>query len=226
MFGLTLPRLISTSLLIAYLKQWTILFVVAYFIMAILLLYHPHVKRGSAKDDPGQAFLGVLTNIFSPCIVIQEGSKFLAKSSILATLHHCLSLAVLLFVIVSSTMTIKRSANPPVLHCFPAVDNVTTKSTFERCLIRENQTSNCTEGMLHSDGNNKYATFCNGIEWWLPLVIVCATLMVFLLLTLPLTFWLDRLLDPINLTIASKSCLGCCLPHPSGYLPPVWNGEE
>ena len=222
MFGLTLPRLVSISLVIAYMKKWTALFVVVYFIVATL----PHVKRGSAKDDPGQAFLGVLTNIFSPCIVIEEGSKFLVKSSVYATVYHCLSL--LLLVIGSQTMTIKPSENPPVLHCFPPVDNVTTNSTFERCLIIDEKIINCTdtEGMFYSDGNNKYATFCNDIKLWLPLVIVCATLMAALLLTLPLTLWLNRLLDPINLTIASKNCLGCCFPHPSGYLPPVWNGEE
>ena len=205
MFGITIPRLLSASLLIAYMKEKTMLFVVAYFIISSLIMCHPHVTRGSAKNDPGNAFLGILTNLFSPCIIIEEGSKFLVKSSIVAILSHCLTQAVILLVTVSKTMTITAYANPPILHCFPDVDyNITTNSTFSRCLIKEEKPIYCTDGMLYSDGNNPYATFCHGIEWWLPLVVVCTSLIVALLLTLPLTFLLNRLIDRINLSIASK----------------------
>ena len=203
------------------------LFVVAYFIISSLIMCHPHVTRGSAKNDPGNAFLGILTNLFSPCIIIEEGSKFLAKSSIVATLSHCLTQAVILLVTVSKTITITAYANPPILHCYLDVDyNITRNSTFSRCLVKEEEPTYCTDGMLYSDENKPYATFCHDIEWWLPLVVVCTSLIVALLLTLPLTFLLNRLIDPINLSIASKHCLECCLPRPSGCLPPVWNGEK
>ena len=227
MFGITIPRLLSASLVIAYMKGMTMLFVVAYFIISSLIMCHPHVTRGSAKNDPSNAFLGILTNLFSPCIIIEEGSKFLAKSSIVAILSHCLTQAVILLVTVGKIITITASENPPILHCFPDVDyNITTNSTFSRCLIRGEQLTNCTDGMFYSNGNNKYATFCHDIEWWLPLVVICTSLIVTLLLTLPLTFFLNCLIDPINLAITSKNCLECCLPRPSGCLPPVWNGEK
>ena len=205
----------------------TMYFIAAYVISSVLILCHPYVTRGSAKDDPGNAFLGLVTNLFSPCIIIEEGSKFLTKSSILATLSHCVTQAVILLVTVSKTMTIKVNENPPIFHCFPNIDyDITRNSTFSRCLVYEEEPTNCTNGMLYSDDSKPYATFCHDIEWWLPLVVVCASLIVALLLTLPLTFILNRLIDPIYLSITSKNCLGCCLPHPSGYLPPVWNGQE
>ena len=227
MLGVTLPRLLSASLLIAYMREMSMLFVAAYFIMSLLILCHPHITRGSAKDDPSSAFMGILTNLFSPCIIIEEGSKFFAKSSIVSTISHCLTQAVILFVTVSKTRKIYANANPPILHCYPDVDyNITRNSTFSRCLVKEAEPTNCTDGMWYSDENKPYAIFCHDIEWWLPLVVVCISLIVALLLTLPLTFLLNHLIDPINLSITSKNCLGCCLPHPSGYLPPLWNGQE
>ena len=163
MFGVTLPRLLSASLLMAYMREMTMLFVAAYFIISSLILCHPHVTRGAAKEDPGSAFLGILTNLFSPCIIIEEGSKFLTKSSIVATLSHCLTQAVVLLVTVSKTITFKECQNPPILHCYDY--NITTSSTFSRCLLND-EPPNCTEGtfnttchtgMFYSDGNNFHA---------------------------------------------------------------------
>ena len=114
--------------------------------------------------------------------------------------------------------------NPPIIHCYPDLDQ--TNSTFSRCLIMGGKPTNCTDGIFYSEGDKKYVTFCHGIELWLPLVVTCTTIIIALLLTLPLTFWLNNLLDPVKLTIMSKKLLGCCLQNPSGYLPPVWNGDE
>ena len=130
---------------------------------------------------------------------------FLAKSSIVATLSHCVSQAVFLLVTIRKEMVIHANDNPPILHCYPDVDyNITRNSTFSRCLFKEAEPTNCTDGMWYSDENKPYATFCHDIEWWVPLVVVCTSLIVALLLTLPLTFLLNRLIDRINLSIASK----------------------
>ena len=166
MFGITLPRLLSASLLIAYMREMTMYFIAAYVISSVLILCHPYVTRGSAKDDPGNAFLGLMTNLFSPCIIIEEGSKFLVKSSIIATLSHCLTQALILLFIVSKTMTIDANENPPILHCF----NITRNSTFSRCLVKEEEPSNCTNGMFHSEGDKNMLHFAmtlnGGCHWW------------------------------------------------------------
>ena len=182
MFGITFPRLVSASLVMAYIREITMLFVTVYVIISLLFLFYPHVMRGPAKNEPGQAFLGILTNLFSPCIIIEEGSKFLVKSSIVATLGHCLTQAMILFIVVTQTMTIEANAgttlaitylffnetsvandNPPIIHCYPDVDyNITANSTFSRCLVMGDEpTLPCTNGMFHSEGNKKFATICH-----------------------------------------------------------------
>ena len=150
----------------------------------------------------------------------------MVKSSIVATLGHCLTQAMILLIFVTRTQTINDNDNPPIFHCYLDVDHIiNTTSTFSRCLIMGGQPTNCTDGMLHSDGDKKYVTFCHGIELWLPLVVTCTTIIIALLLTVPLTFWLNNLLDPVKLTMISKRFLGCCLRNPNSYLPPIWNGD-
>ena len=99
----------------AYTKAWAIAFISLFVVVGLLVNFYPYVKR-----DPAEAFIGVATNLFSPCIVIDEGSKFLVRSSVLATLLHCLNLVLLVSLVVSGNgfLPIANQPHPPLIHCF------------------------------------------------------------------------------------------------------------
>merc|ERR1711884_279449 len=59
-----------------------------------------------------------------------------------------------------------------------------------------------------------------------PLVIISGFLVALLLLSIPLTLMVHRLLDPICLTLTSKHLLRCCFPQGYSYVPPIWDGRH
>ena len=123
MLLITTPRLASASLLLSYAKEYTFIFLALFVFAGLLINLYPYALR-----DPAQAFFGIMSNLYSPCVVIEEGSKFLAKSSIAATILHCLNLVVLLSLVLSeSGFTPKKDENPPLIHCFG--NNSATNST-------------------------------------------------------------------------------------------------
>ena len=179
MIALTVPRLLSLALLTAYTKGYAILFISLFAVVSILISLYPYIMR-----DPADAFVGVMTNLFSPCMVIEEGSKFLPKSSIVATLLHCLNLTILVSLIkTESAFVPSKEENPPLIHCFG--NNNYTNSTFSRCLPYGSRQNNCQDGLTYSNDTLSYATYCNHMEQWVPLVTVSATLVAFLLLSIP-----------------------------------------
>ena len=218
MAGLTVPRLLALALITSYAKVYAILFIILMIFVGLLVNLYPYAKR-----DPAGALLGVVTNLFGPCIVIDEGSKFLIKSSISATVLHSLNLVIFISLVLSgSSFTPKENDNPPLIHCFG--NNSATNSTFSRCLFNSSELTNCAEGLVLNEREGSYSTYCNNMKWWLPLLVTTSTIMALLILTIPLTVLINWLLDPIALTIASRCCLRCCFP--GSYLPPIWNEHK
>ena len=74
MFMVVVPRILSIGLTISYAKGY-ILFVMMAFLLLSICISFCHVKR-----DPPEALLGILTNLFAPAIVIQEGSGYFKRS--------------------------------------------------------------------------------------------------------------------------------------------------
>ena len=64
MFCIVIPRIVSLSMIAAYKKD--------YFanVLVTMVIANAVVNLAHFKRDPGQAFLGVMTNIFAPCIIV------------------------------------------------------------------------------------------------------------------------------------------------------------
>ena len=64
-----LARMLSWSLIIAYSKQYSLLFILGFIGLSLILNLRKLIKWTSLT------LLSIFTNLFSPCIIIQEGSK-------------------------------------------------------------------------------------------------------------------------------------------------------
>ena len=62
MFCIVIPRIVSLSVVAVYAKDHFTVFLVA------MVIVNATVNFAHFKRDPGQVFLGVLTNLFAPCI--------------------------------------------------------------------------------------------------------------------------------------------------------------
>ena len=97
MFCIVTPRIMSMSLIAAYAKNYFPIFLVI-MIAANAIVNFPHFRR-----DPGRAFLGVMTNTFAPCIIVEEGSGFFRRSGITSSILHCLAQISLFCLVFSHT---------------------------------------------------------------------------------------------------------------------------
>ena len=117
MFVLVVPRILSMSLIVAYTKPFAILFILA------LIFFNIVMNISHLKKDPVQVLLGTMTNVFAPCIVIDEGSPFYKWSATIASSIHAISLIVLNCLVIGGAFipcpNLLRKSYPPVLHCYP-----------------------------------------------------------------------------------------------------------
>ena len=128
MFLFVVPRILTMSLIAAYTKALFIIFVITLVFFNILMNIK-HLRR-----DPVQVLLGILTNVFVPCIVIDEGSAFYKWSATAASVLHVLCLAVLNALVIAGGIIpcpdFQRKSYPPVLHCYPGKIKVPVKLDF------------------------------------------------------------------------------------------------
>ena len=119
MFVLVVPRILSMSLIVAYTKPFAIFFILALIFFNIVMNI-PHLKK-----HPVQVLLGTMTNVFAPCIVIDEGSPFYKWSGTIASSIHALSLIVLNCLVIGGAFIpcpdLLKKSYPPVLHCYPGI---------------------------------------------------------------------------------------------------------
>ena len=141
MFLVVVPRILTLSLIMAYTKGYFLLFVVAFFVIN-LLINLDHLRR-----DPSEVMVGILTNLFASCIVIQEGSGFYKRSGIASSFLHALGLLCLFFLMLGNTISTcpdtSINRHSPILHCFQM--KFPTNNGMVRCDWPTNlDRSNCT----------------------------------------------------------------------------------
>ena len=135
MMAIIIPRLITISILISYLKEW-IFFVLFFMVATNCLCNYRFLLR-----DPAKAFLGCLTNIFAPAIVVEEGSTFLFKSTLYSNLMHGASLITFTYIMAcqgfeSSSMLLPcGKSQPSIFHCFNN-DITFNEFTVKRCPVK------------------------------------------------------------------------------------------
>ena len=233
---IVIPRILSSSLIAAYSKQYFLLFI-CFMIFANILCNIPHFQR-----DPGQVFLGILTNVFAPCIVLEEGSGFYKRSGVISSILHILSGIFLVSLVVTQVIVpcpdFDRNIYPPILHCYPGNFSEKfgsmarcngTSLAASSCMIGDkiggfyDNTTDCIDDMLPIEWtieNEKLfrVTFCNIEFWWLPLLITVSVLVILQIISVVIILvYLDRIIDPINMFKVSTSCF------PANMFAPVWN---
>ena len=129
MLSIVIPRLLSISLLISYIKGWIFLVVFLMLVIGCLCCYK-FIWR-----DPAQAILGTLTNLFAPTIIIEDGSAFFLKSAMLSNMMHSTCLVIFTISMVmggfdsSPMLTPCGKTQPSMFHCSAGIPgNFTMKS--------------------------------------------------------------------------------------------------
>ena len=115
MFFVVFPRVLTISLIMSYTKEYFFVFLAVYLVSSIAINFC-HVRR-----DPSDAALGILTNLFASCIVIQEGSGFFKRSAISSSILHIFGLFGLCIAVGSGLNTCpytEANRHAPILHCF------------------------------------------------------------------------------------------------------------
>ena len=114
MMLIVIPRIISISLMISYVKHG-VLVIILLMLTVNLLTNIKFVMR-----DPAKTILGCLTNIFAPCIVVEEGSQFFKRSSLMSNLMHGISLVTMTTLVIFNLVQPVpcHRTQPPILHCF------------------------------------------------------------------------------------------------------------
>ena len=244
MLFVVIPRILCLSLIMAYTKEYIFLFFFIGILMA-LIINRSHVER-----DPGDAIVGILTNIFAPCIVIQEGSSFFEHSGVTFSILHSIGLLGLFVLVTLGVINVcpdtASKRYTPILHCFdmPALkkqysqrchfDEMFLKNCTETFTVQSmNDTVDCTEYIFSmdlslplTDENTSYSAgsivICGDNPWWLPLAITCGVLVIFLILSIFLVSKvLTKMLDPISKLSMSLHCF-----YPTKCFGKVWTEDQ
>ena len=232
MFVVVVPRILSLSLITAYAKQYSLLFFGAFVLFNILACL------SYCKKDPVQVFLGAVTNVFAPCIVICEGSGFLQRSGVMSSILHIFGqITLFLFVILKVLFPCPDTKIfTPILHCYKSED-INDSFTMKRCQIFLNETAcsreitkisyntSACEGVLpvawSMEGN--FVTICEGFPWWLPLALTSLLLIFWHCIgCIVITKYLNKILDPIKMLMSST---GNCCSYANCFVP-AWNEND
>ena len=204
-----LPRMISWSIMIAYVKQYTAIVILVFVILSVLF------SINYLKKDLHNVLIGTLTNLFSPCIVYDEGSSFYLKSSIIAICNHIVAQTLLFILVMTQILDPGTSKSPPILHCFKLTSG-DSRFMISRCPQNSfDYTSNCTSILSFDKDSHDYITLCNTsyVPWYLPLLLVFILLVFSLMVSFLITYYLNAILDP---TRRISNHMNCCLPSSFG----------
>ena len=124
----------------------------------------------------------------------------------------------------------------PIFHCYMSED-IGDRFDMQRCLVFLNDTfcskddikisydnSSCHDVLeITSSSEGNHVIICNGMAWWLPLVITSSILIFFHLIgCVVITKHLSKILDPIKMLMKSTSKL-CSY---ANCFVPAWNENE
>ena len=141
MFCVVVPRILCISLIMAYAKEYVLVFVILYILLNMAINYD-HIQR-----DPGHVMLGIFTNLFAPCIVIQEGSSFFKRSGAAASILHAVGLSCLFLSVIGGGINLcpdtSMNRHTPILHCFDG--GFPNATSMQRSQFDNLSMSNCIQ---------------------------------------------------------------------------------
>ena len=229
-------------------KENFLILLIILFVSSLLINFQ-HLRR-----DPPEVLVGILTNMFASCIVIQKGSRFYKKSSITSSILYIIGLFFLCTLVGVGYNTCPESArnrHAPILHCFQGnfvSSNFTMKScqwpdelnstcidSFHNLQADDYASLNCTSVLTIGPGRGTISvTFCENMPWWLPLITACGILtFLHIVSILLIQNVLTKMLDSIHVFKISKAFLDStivrmskkCCPASSVY-EPILNQNE
>ena len=129
------PRILTLSIMASYLKEWI---VPTIFLMGIIICL---ANVRFILRDKKMTVLGCLTNIFAPVVIMDDGSSFFFKSSLISNLTHGCGLILLsilvLFHGIGSMVALCAKTLPSMFYCFNDVHNFENYSA-KRCPFQGN----------------------------------------------------------------------------------------
>ena len=190
---ITIPKMMSLALVSSYLKRWIFLLIGLYFLVMLTILFQWGYLK---KEGPKNTIIGILTNIFTSCVVSNDHSKFFLRTSILSTFMHAIS-QVFLFCLVFG---IKQLTTPPVtiLHCSVEGSIKNVMRCNETCNVTFGNVSKCQSTLISVGGDYedyKNLITCCPLFWWSPLAWACGVTIFLLSLSILGSWVLHKNLD-------------------------------
>ena len=202
MFTNAFPRILSIALLCAFFKIYGIVPFIIIFIILSLICWKDWINESKQK-----LFLGLVTCLMSPCLVINDYSFFFMKISIIGNIFYLVTIWMMYALLKKDVMNSKSTT---IFECVN-ITNLPSFNMTNRCLKMPEIGSNveCQEGFWSVTDNfqqranvslNKIflTTVCPiGYEQWHYLFIMLMIITSFFLIGFLSTYFLHQYLDAI-----------------------------
>jgi hypothetical protein len=208
MLSNSLPRLLSISLIVAYMGPWSLIALALAFGLNCLVelflfgVYHQSKNVKSIK--------GIFIAMLVPCIVMDQYSKFFFKTSIINAFIYVILVGLLFALVNFGFVAPAIDSLPPLTHCFHPVEWI-PMANQTRCLYNGTILQDCLDSMITMSEELKsgYVPICQpGEEVWHQLDPVCLFLVGLFIISVGSSYFLHWYLDPINrLRATSWWCL-------------------
>jgi hypothetical protein len=201
----SLPRLLTISLIVAYMGPWSLIaLALAFGLNCLVELFLLGVNHQSENIK------GIFIAMIVPCIVIDQYSKFLLKTSICNAFIYVILVGLLFALVDSGFVAPAIDSLPPFMHCFHPVEWI-PMANQTRCLYNGTILQDCLDSMItmSEEFDSGYVPICQpDEEVWHRLDPVCIFLVGLFIISVGFSYFLHWYLDPINrLRATSWWCL-------------------
>jgi hypothetical protein len=191
----SLPRLLSSSLLIAYMGPWTFIALgLAFGLICLVELFLLGVNHQSENVK------GIFIAMLVPCIIKDQYSKFFLKTSIFNAFIYVILVGLLFALVNLGFVAPAIDSLPPFTHCFHPVEWIPTTNQ-SRCLYNGTILQDCLDSMItvSEEFTSGYVPICQpGEEVWYQLGPVCLFIVGLFIISVASSYFLHWYLDPIN----------------------------
>jgi hypothetical protein len=210
----SLARLLSISLLVAYLGPWSFIALALAFGLNCLVelflfgVYHQSENVKSIK--------GIFIAMLVPCIVMDQYSKYFFKTSIINAFIYVILVGLVFTLVNLGFVAPAIDSLPPITHCFNPVEWI-PMANQTRCLYNGTILANgtilqdCLDSMITMSEEFKsgYVPICQqGEQVWHRLGPVCLFIVGLFVISVGSSCFLHWYMDPINrLRATSWWCL-------------------
>jgi hypothetical protein len=153
---------------------------------------------------------GIFIAMIVPCIVIDQYSKFLLRTSICNAFIYVILVGLLFALVDSGFVAPAIDSLPPFMHCFHPVEWI-PMANQTRCLYNGTILQDCLDSMItmSEEFDSGYVPICQpDEEVWHRLDPVCIFLVGLFIISVGFSYFLHWYLDPINrLRATSWWCL-------------------